>query len=106
MQSQTTSPGHGSRTLLDLSFDAVTRVRRYLCRDCKRTVSVLPVFALPWPCFSIPVITLFLVARLLKVLPSRLPRWRLGRARMPYERGQFWIRRFQKQVPALGTNHR
>src|SRR5580658_6527661 len=42
--------GHGfyCRTLVDLAFDGVIRVRRYLCRICKRTVSLLPEFALPW----------------------------------------------------------
>jgi hypothetical protein len=30
----------------------VIRVRRYLCRLCQRTVSVLPEFALPWLRFS------------------------------------------------------
>ena len=40
--------GHGfyCRTLVDLAFDGVIRVRRYLCRICKRTVSLLPEFAL------------------------------------------------------------
>ena len=41
--------GHGfySRTLVDCDFDGVIPVRRYLCRLCKRTVSLLPEFALP-----------------------------------------------------------
>jgi hypothetical protein len=40
--------GHGFyfRTLVDPLFDGVIRVRRYLCRLCKRTVSLLPEFAL------------------------------------------------------------
>jgi transposase-like protein len=40
--------GHGfyRRTLVDAAFDGVIRVRRYLCRNCKRTVSLLPEFAL------------------------------------------------------------
>ena len=34
--------GHGfyQRTLVDVVFDGVIRVRRYLCRLCKRTVSL------------------------------------------------------------------
>src|SRR5438552_1380921 len=62
--------GHGfyCRTLVDLAFDGVIRLRRYLCRICKRTVSLLPEFALPWLRFGISVIALFLVARLLKVV--------------------------------------
>ena len=59
--------GHGfyRRTLVDTAFDGVIRVRRYLCRSCKRTVSLLPEFALPWLRFSVSVIALFLLARLL-----------------------------------------
>ncbi len=42
--------GHGfyRRTLVDAAFDGVIRVRRYLCRSCKRTLSLLPEFVLPW----------------------------------------------------------
>ena len=42
--------GHGfyCRTLVDTAFEGVIRVRRYLCRACKRTVSLLPECALPW----------------------------------------------------------
>ena len=32
--------GFSSRTLLDVEFDGTIRVRRYLCRCCKRTVSL------------------------------------------------------------------
>ena len=41
--------GHGfyRRTLVDVGFDESIRVRRYLCRSCQRTVSLLPHFALP-----------------------------------------------------------
>jgi hypothetical protein len=95
--------GHGfyCRTLVDLVFDGVIRVRRYLCRICKRTVSLLPEFALPWLRFGISVIALFLVARLLKVLTLATAALAAGQSAMPYQRGQFWIRRFQKQAPAL-----
>jgi hypothetical protein len=95
--------GHGfyCRTLVDLAFDGVIRVRRYLCRICKRTVSLLPEFALPWLRFGMSVIALFLVARLLKVLTLATAALAAGQSAMPYQRGQFWIRRFQKQAPAL-----
>ena len=95
--------GHGfyHRTLVDAAFDGVIRVRRYLCQSCKRTVSLLPEFALPWLRFSVSVIALFLAARLL----SGLTLVAAGRAAvqtgMPYQRGQFWVRRFQKQAPTL-----
>jgi transposase-like protein len=39
--------GFYRRTLVDRRFDGSIRVRRYLCRSCKRTVSLLPQFALP-----------------------------------------------------------
>jgi hypothetical protein len=74
-----------------------------LCRSCKRTVSLLPEFALPWLRFSISVIALFLVARLYKGLTLASAVLAAGQASMPYQRGQFWIRRFQKQAPALSV---
>lgn len=96
--------GHGfySRTLVDGAFDGTIRVRRYLCRLCKRTVSLLPEFALPWLRFSLTVISLFLVARLLRGLPLAAAALAASQKAMPYQRGQFWIRRFRKQAPALG----
>jgi hypothetical protein len=97
--------GHGfySRTLVDSAFDGVIRVRRYLCRLCKRTVSLLPEFALPWLRFSITVISLFLVARLLRGLTLAAAAGVASQTAMPYQRGQFWIRRFRRQAPALGV---
>lgn len=96
--------GHGfyQRTLVDPTFDGVIRVRRYFCRLCKRTVSLLPQFALPWLRFSITVISLFLVARFLQGLTLAAAALAARQPAMPYQRGQFWIRRFQKQAPALG----
>jgi len=96
--------GHGfySRTLVDCAFEGTIRVRRYLCRLCKRTVSLLPEFALPWLRFSITVISLFLVARLLQGLTLAAAALAAGQPAMPYQRGQFWIRRFRKQAPTLG----
>ena len=48
-QCETKQPltGHGfyRRTLVDVAFEGVIRVRRYLCRACRRTVSLLPEFA-------------------------------------------------------------
>lgn len=98
--------GHGfyRRTLVDLAFDGVIRVRRYLCRACKRTVSLLPEFALPWLRFSIATVSLFLAARLLKDLTLRAAALAAGLMSMPYQRGQFWIRRFEKQAPVLGVS--
>jgi len=95
--------GHGfyRRTLVDAGFDGAIRVRRYLCRLCQRTVSLLPQFALPWLRFSLTVISLFLVARLLQGLTLAAAAIVAGQAVMPCQRGQFWIRRFRQQAPAL-----
>jgi hypothetical protein len=95
--------GHGfyRRTLVDGAFDGSIRVRRYLCRCCRRTVSLLPEFALPWLRFSVSVIALFLVARLLNGLTLMAAARAAAQTAMPYQRGQWWIRRFQKQAPAL-----
>jgi len=57
--------GFYSRTLVDAAFDGTIRVRRYFCGCCKRTVSLLPQFALPYLRFGVGVISLFLIARLL-----------------------------------------
>ncbi|MBI4893063.1 MAG: hypothetical protein HY821_20740 [Acidobacteria bacterium] len=97
--------GHGfyRRTLVDPGFEGVIRVRRYLCRLCKRTVSLLPEFALPWLRFSLTVISLFLVARLLQGLTLAAAALAASQTAMPYQRGQFWIRRFRRQAPALAV---
>jgi hypothetical protein len=97
--------GHGfySRTLVDCVLEGAIRVRRYLCRLCQRTVSLLPACALPWLRFSLPVLSLFLVARLLQGLTLAAAARAAGQPAMPYQRGQFWIRRFQKQAPQLGV---
>ena len=93
--------GFYSRTLVDVAFDGVIRVRRYLCRLCKRTISLLPDFALPYLRFSLSVISLFLVARLLAGRTLREAAGVAAQPNMPYQRGQFWIRRFQKQAAGL-----
>src|SRR5215471_1822218 len=98
--------GHGfyQRTLVDVAFDGVIRIRRYLCRLCKRTVSLLPQFALPWLRFSLSVISLFLVARLLQGVTLAAAALVARQPAMPYQRGQFWVRRFCKQAPALALS--
>src|SRR5215831_18628320 len=95
--------GHGfySRTLVDTTFDGVIRVRRYLCRFCQRTVSLLPQFALPYLRFSITVIALFLLARLRAGHTLVAAAALAGLPNMPYQRGQFWVRRFRNQAVAL-----
>ena len=95
--------GHGfyRRTLVEVGFDGSIRVRRYLCRGCKRTVSLLPEFALPYLRFSISLISLFLIARLLEGRTLQASAAAASQPGMPYQRGQFWIRRFQKQAADL-----
>ena len=97
--------GHGfyRRTLVDVGFEGAIRVRRYLCRCCRRTVSLLPEFALPYLRFSIPVIALFLVARLLEGRTLVAAALAASQPHMPYQRGQFWVRRFHRQAEALGA---
>jgi len=89
--------GFYTRTLIDSAFDGVIRVRRYLCQACRRTVSLLPEFALPYLRSSVAVIALFLIARLVhaKTLAAALP------PAAPYQRGQFWLRRFRAQAEPL-----
>jgi hypothetical protein len=102
-QTQQALSAHGfyRRTLVDLDFDSSIRVRRYLCCVCQRTISLLPDFALPYLRFSISVISLFLVARLFHHGTLKASAQAASQPDMPYQRGQFWIRRFQKQAVAL-----
>jgi hypothetical protein len=97
----TRSKHHGfyTRTVIDTAFDGLIRVRRYLCAACRRTVSLLPDFALPYLRSSIGVIALFLIARWLqaKTLKASLP------PEAPYQRGQFWLRRFLAQAESLSV---
>jgi transposase-like protein len=91
-----TAHGFYQRTLEDVDFDGIIRVRRYLCQCCRRTVSLLPEFALPYLRASIVVIALFLIARFLQVQTLRA-----AAAQSAYQRGQFWVRRFRRQAEAL-----
>ena len=97
--------GHGfyHRTLVHGDFEGSIRVRRYRCRSCRRTVSLLPEFALPYLRFSVAVIALFLVARLLEGRTLIAAAVAASPSPMPYQRGQFWVRRFRRQAEALGA---
>jgi hypothetical protein len=94
-----TAHGFYSRTVTDVEFDGFIRVRRYLCHCCKRTVSLLPEFALPYLRFSIFV--MFLIARLLNGGTLQAAAQAAAQPGMPYQRGQFWARRFQRQAAGL-----
>jgi hypothetical protein len=100
-QHSLTAHGFYCRTLVDVDFDSSIRVRRYLCHSCKRTVSLLPQFALPFLRFSIPVISLFLIARLLHGCTLKAAAQAAAQPAMPYQRGQLWSRRFQRQAESL-----
>jgi len=100
-QHSLTAHGFYRRTLVDAEFDGSIRVRRYLCRSCKRTVSLLPEFALPYLRFSISVIALFLVVRLLQGATLAAAAMAAAQSAMPYQRGQFWVRRLQRQAVAI-----
>jgi hypothetical protein len=71
-----------------------------LCHACRRTVSLLPEFILPYLRSSVMVIALFLIARLLAVQTIEAAA-RSASPPMPYQRGQFWIRRFRTQAESL-----
>lgn len=89
-----TAHGFYTRTIVDTGFDGSIRIRRYLCQLCRRTVSLLPEFALPYLRSSVAVIALWLLARLRRPQPQPPPT-------MPYQRGQFWLRRFRRQAESL-----
>jgi transposase-like protein len=95
---------HGcyTRTIVDAAYDGIIRVRRYLCQACKRTVSLLPEFALPYLRSSVAVVALFLLTRLLKAQTLAAAAKAVNPA-MPYQRGQFWVRRFRRQAAQLCT---
>ena len=58
---------------------------------------MLPEFILPYLRSSILFIALFLLARLLHTQTLTAA----AKASMPYQRGQFWIRRFRRQAEML-----
>ena len=95
-----TAHGFYTRTLVDAAFDGVIRVRRYLCQTCRRTVSLLPEFVLPYLRSSLSVIALFLITRLL-LAGTLIAAVQTAPPPMPYQRGQFWIRRFHAQAESL-----
>ena len=94
-----TAHGFYTRTLIDSAFDGFIRVRRYLCEACRRTVSLLPEFALPYLRSSVTVIVLLLMTRLVhgRTLRESLP------PAAPYQRGQSWVRRFRSQAEHLSA---
>lgn len=93
--------GFYCRSVVDVNYDGSIRVRRYLCLLCRRTVSLLPEFVLPYLRFTIRVIRLFLISRLLSRRTLAEAAGSAWQPNMPYQRGQFWIRRFGQQAQSL-----
>jgi hypothetical protein len=63
----------------------------------------LPEFVLPYLRFAISLVGLFLTARLLDHNTLRQSAVAAGDSRMPYQRGQQWVRRFCNQAAALSA---
>lgn len=91
-----TAHGFYSRTIVDEAFDGVVRIRRYLCRACLRTISLLPEWALPFMRFSIAVI-----AKTVKARVAENREWKVAAPGAPHQRGQHWVRRFTQQAEGL-----
>jgi len=90
--------GFYSRSVVDVGLECVIRVRRYLCRACRRTVSLLPDFVLPYLRFTIRMMGLFLKARLAEGQTLRAAAESAKQKDAPYQRGQGWVRRFIGQA--------
>jgi len=95
--------GFYKRTVADMDSDCVIRVRRFLCSACRRTMSLLPEFTLPYLRFTIMVIGAFLKARLLFGQTLKSSAETAHQAGMPYQRGQQWVRRFRHQAESVSA---
>jgi hypothetical protein len=95
--------GFYSRTVVDMDLECSIRVRRYLCGECRRTVSLLPEFVLPYMRFTIGVIGSFLKARLSEGQTLKAAAGIVDQTEMPYQRGQDWVRRFRRQAESVSA---
>jgi len=95
--------GFYRRTVAEFGWDGVIRVRRYLCMTCRRTVSLLPEFVLPYLRFATVVMAAFLKARLWRGATLKAAAETAQQVGMPYQRGQQWVRRFQSQAESLSA---
>jgi hypothetical protein len=96
--------GFYARTVEDQAEAFVIRVRRYFCVVCRRTVSLLPEFVLPYLRFTIRTMALFLKARLLDEQALKVAAEAAHQPRMPYQRGQQWVDRFRRQAEGLSLS--
>ncbi|PYY06075.1 MAG: hypothetical protein DMG69_24730 [Acidobacteria bacterium] len=76
--------GFYCRSLVEVGFEGSIPVRRYLCLFCKRTVSLLPEFALPYLRFGVLLVSWFLTARLLERRSLREAALAAQQPNMPY----------------------
>ena len=90
--------GFYRRSVVDVELECVIRVRRYLCRGCRRTVSLLPEFVLPYLRFTLRMMGMFLNARLAEGQTLRAAAEAAKQKDAPYQRGQGWVRRFIGQA--------
>lgn len=95
--------GFYKRTVVEFGWDGVIRVRRYLCKVCRRTVSLLPEFVLPYLRFAIAVMAAFLQARLWPGQTLKAAAETAHQAGMPYQRGQQWVSRFRSQAESVSA---
>jgi hypothetical protein len=95
--------GYYWRTVSDENFDGRIRVHRYFCLACRRTISLLPEFVMPYVRFAITFIAAFLKARLLDHKTLKQSAAAAGDSRIPYQRGQQWVLRFCSQAAALSA---
>jgi hypothetical protein len=95
--------GFYRRTVVDMESDRIIRVRRYLCCRCRRTVSLLPEFVLPYMRFATEVIAVFLKARLWSGQRLKTAAELARQTGMPYQRGQQWIHRFRHQAESISA---
>jgi hypothetical protein len=70
---------------------------------CRRTVSLLPEFVLPYLRFAIVVMAAFLKARLCRGQTLKAAAEAAHQMAMPYQRGQQWVRRFQSQAESISA---
>jgi len=96
--------GFYKRTVVELEWEGVIRVRRYLCMACRRTVSLLPEFVLPYLRFGIVVMAAFLKTRLWCGQTLKAAAEAAHQVGMPYQRGQQWVGRFRRQAEGLSTS--
>jgi hypothetical protein len=95
--------GFYARTVEDQAEGFVIRVRRYLCAACRRTVSLLPEFVLPYLRFTIRTMALFLKARL-RERQTLTAAAEAAQSTMSYQRGQQWVDRFRQQAEGLSLS--